>query len=648
MPSASAQTRLAPVTGRAVVTGLVAAALMSSIQVVYKVTPRTVILPFHSALTLFAGPIFCLFLLAVLNLGLRRWRPAVAFRPSEFAVIYGLTTVAASIAAQDEAQYLLPMFMFPFRATQDRTMGPFREHIPGWMIPQDPAVVEPYYLGGGTFWTPELLAAWSIPLLHWMAWLMVVGATMWAWNVILRRRWVEHDRLAFPCLQLPLEICRAGGFGGMAAGRLFWGGALVSAVLESMEQAHARFPAVPTIPLGFGATPVLEAAPAPWNALAPMYLAWSNLHLGICYFIPLDILGGAWFFYLLRKAMEVFGFTMGWRELGWDAKGFPFTRAQAAGAWAALFFLLVWADRHHLGRVLASAFGRGPALDDAREPGSYRWAARILLLGTGLLILHSIAAGMTVGLALAYAAFFWLLNVTMTRVYAQVGPPILELYFLDPQTALTTVMGTHGQPARSLTFFSLQYWINRDDRGHPMAHQLAAFRVGEAAHVEPRPLGKWVLVAFAVGAAACLLTYVHWAYRVGEDQFVEGAWREAAAPLAVARLNRWVNDPSGPNWLEIGFMTLGGATTFALAKASYVIPAFPLHPIGYVLAVCFAVEYNWPAFLAVWIFKGLILRYSGRGLYVRLAPFFLGLVLGGFVVPVGWGFVAWLFEWYHA
>lgn len=180
-----------------------------------------------------------------------------------------------------------------------------------------------------------------------------------------------------------------------------------------------------------------------------------------------------------------------------------------------------------------------------------------------------------------------------------------------------------------------------------MAHQLSAFKIGEATRTQPRALGKWVLVACAVGAATCLLTYLHWAYRAGEDQFVEGAWREAAAPLAVARINQWVSTPTGPHWKEIGFMALGGAITLALAKSSYTFPAFPLHPIGYVLAICFAVEYNWPAFLAIWVVKGLILRYGGRRLYVRLMPFFLGLVLGGFVAPVCWGFMAWLFEWYR-
>src|SRR5579872_6015115 len=142
--------------------------------------------------------------------------------------------------------------------------------------------------------------------------------------------------------------------------------------------------------------------------------------------------------------MEAFGYAMGWRDLGWDAAGFPFTRVQAAGAWIALFFLLVWAERHHLRRVLVSAFSRRADIDDTNEPGSYRWAGRILLGGTVFLIAWSVGSGMSLGLALAFYGFFWMLNVTMTRIYAQVGPPTLELYYLDPQKTLTTVLGTYG------------------------------------------------------------------------------------------------------------------------------------------------------------------------------------------------------------
>lgn len=647
-PATNEKSRYAPVTVRAVLLGLFGAVAVSILQVVSKAASRTVVLPFPSVMTLFSGVVFWLFLLALLNVALKRWRPGWALRPAELAVVYGISTVASSIAAQDEAQYLWPMFMYPFRAAQADRMGPFRQYIPPWLVPQDPAIVEPYYLGHTTFWTPERIRAWAVPFLAWMLWLLALGATLWAWNVILRRRWVEHDKLSFPCIQLPLEICREGGFGGLAGGRLFWAGFGVSALVESLDQINKWFPGVPTLQLSFTATPILETMPSPWKALAPMHMIWGTVHLGICYLIPMDILFSGWFFYLLRKALEVWGYAQGWRELGWDAKGFPYTRAQSAGSWAALFFLLLWAERHHLRGVLSAAFGtRDVSLNDAGEFGSYRWAGRILVFGTLFLIGWSIASGISPLLSVAFYLFFLILNVTMTRIYAQVGPPILELYYLDPQKTLTTVFGTHGQSPGSLTMFSLMYWINRDHRGQPMAHQLAAFKIAQATNVAPRALGGWVLVAFAVGAATCLIAYLHWVYRIGEDQFTSGGWREAGSNAAISRVIEWVNLPKGPQWTEIGFMAFGAAFTLALAKASYTFLVSPFHPIGYALAVCFAVEYNWPAFLTMWIVKGLLLRYGGRGLYLRLLPVALGLTLGGLVVPVLWGFLAWWGEWYQ-
>jgi hypothetical protein len=377
-----------------------------------------------------------------------------------------------------------------------------------------------------------------------------------------------------------------------------------------------------------------------------MTVTWSPFHIGICYFIPLDILFSSWFFYLLRKGMEVIGYAYGWRDLGWDARGFPYTRALASGAWIVIFLLLVWAERHQLMRALRAGFTRAPAPDDAQEPGSYRWAARLLVAGVLGLILFSVTAGMSWGLTLAYYAFYWMLNVTMTRLYAQVGPPIEELYFIDPQRFLTTVWGTVGQDPRSLTLFSLLYWINRDHRGQPMGHQLAAFRAGQIAQVRPRAMGWIVLLGFAIGVVTCLLAYLHWAYRLGEDQWVSGAWRESGAGTAVRRARQWIDTPTGPDFREIAFMGAGAGITYTLSRLSTIFIGFPLHPIGFALAVCFAVEYNWLAFAVAWAIKLLVLRYGGRDLYQKLVPCFLGIILGSLLTPIVWGVLSWLLEWY--
>jgi hypothetical protein len=633
-------------TWRGLLLGFIGAIVISAFQMVYKIIPQTVAMPFPSVFTLFSGVIFYLFLLSIGNAILRRRVPSIALKPAEMAVIYAIATVAASIAAQDEAQFLFPMYVYPFRASQADRMEAFRRFIPTWMVPQTPNIVEPLYSGHVNFWEPQRVLAWLIPFACWMVWLSVLGATLWAWNAILRRRWVDHDKLSFPSIQLPLELCRNGGFGGRAGGWLFWIGFGISAVIESLNTLHNIIPNIPFIALEWDASSTIQAMPKPWIALAPMNLITGTLHLGICYMIPTDILFSAWFFYLCRKGLEVFGYAMGWRELGWDAKGFPYTRAQAAGAWAVLFLLLVWAERKRLLHALDAALTWGPTRGEENEAASDRTAGRVLIAGTAFLLWWSVQSGMSWLIAVAFYAFFFLLNITMTRIYAQVGPPILELYYLDPEKTFTTIFGTFGQQPGPLVQFSLMYWINRDHRGQIMGHQLAAMKVGQESGVSLRRLGPWLPLAFVVGAATCLITYLHWVYRVGEDQFVSGGYREAAAGLAISRIREWVFTPKGPQWLEIGFMVFGAVFTWALAKISFAFPGLSLHPIGYALAICFAVEYNWPAFLLMWLAKSMLLRYGGLSAYLRFVPLALGLTLGGFVVPVLWGIISWFFRWY--
>ena len=91
-------------------------------------------------------------------------------------------------------------------------------------------------------------------------------------------------------------------------------------------------------------------------------------------------------------------------------------------------------------------------------------------------------------------------------------------------------------------------------------------------------------------------------------------------------------------------MAIGAGITLVLSKASYVFIGFPLHPIGFALAACFAMEYDWPAFLGMWAIKSLILRYSGRDLYSRLRSFFLGVILSGLITPILWGLATYLLK----
>jgi hypothetical protein len=48
-------------------------------------------------------------------------------------------------------------------------------------------------------------------------------------------------------------------------------------------------------------------------------------------------------------------------------------------------------------------------------------------------------------------------------------------------------------------------------------------------------------------------------------------------------------------------------------------------------------EYLWFPFFLAWLAKRITLRYGGIRAYRSALPFFLGLILGDYVVPSLWG-----------
>ena len=61
---------------------------------------------------------------------------------------------------------------------------------------------------------------------------------------------------------------------------------------------------------------------------------------------------------------------------------------------------------------------------------------------------------------------------------------------------------------------------------------------------------------------------------------------------------------------------------------------WPFHHLGFPISAVFGTMF-FSVFLA-WLFKTVVLRYGGPGLYLRTRPFFLGLILGQFVTAGVW------------
>lgn len=62
----------------------------------------------------------------------------------------------------------------------------------------------------------------------------------------------------------------------------------------------------------------------------------------------------------------------------------------------------------------------------------------------------------------------------------------------------------------------------------------------------------------------------------------------------------------------------------------------PLHPIGYAAANTDIMSWIWFPVFVGWLCKLLVLKYGGIKAYREALPFFIGLVLGDYVISGLW------------
>src|SRR5262249_11089724 len=149
----------------------------------------------------------------ILLLGFRRFAGRRGLTLHETAILYCLFLLAALVSSRGLMEKLLPALIAPhyFAKPPNRWAEEFFPYLPPWAVAFGPAGsdVQPVsraYYEGLRAGQPLPWALWIRPL---AAWSLLVGMMFGAFlcmAALLRRPWVEHERLAFPLTQLPLEL----------------------------------------------------------------------------------------------------------------------------------------------------------------------------------------------------------------------------------------------------------------------------------------------------------------------------------------------------------------------------------------------------------------------------------------------------------
>lgn len=629
-----------------------------------------------------------LLLLYVLLLAplLGRWNRRLALSRGELLLIYAMMLVAGPITHPYGIGFLVPHTVSPlYYNAHEPGWALFQPALPSWLGPDDPRAVKTFFQGGdGTVpW-----GAWLIPMLAWSSLLVALFWVMLCINALMRRQWIDHERLTFPLAAIPLALTEETAGDRLRTSAdpqarrllrqpLFWLGVALPLLLQAPSAIHKYIPQVFELPLRDVTLVDADTLLAPpWKGLGRIEVHVIFWLIGIAYLLPKELALSAWVFYFIRLLENV-------AAVWWGTSGeapsvysndFPALFAQGAGAAFALTGITLWTARRHLLGAFRTALGLGrwdgwlrslairdvrssgardpdsfptPALDDRGEFLSYRTAFAGALLGIVFILTWFCLAGMRVWVAVLFLSLMLSYFFIFARIRAETGlgmHVVLWPKMLDE--VVITVVGAQSMRLTEVTaLYALRWLYFGSATGSVMACQLEGFKLADTGGLRGRRVGGALALAATVTVPLAFAWTLKSYYSTGFEALPIGQRSTSMVGSQIywsyQNLVATQTTATGPEWGGILAIGAGALVTLTLSILRMKLLWFPLHPVGYLAANSWGMHINWLSFFLGWLFNVLIIRYGGLAVYRRLLPLFLGLILGDMLHEGLWGMVTW-------
>jgi hypothetical protein len=666
------------------------------------------------------GAMFLLFLAVLLVNGLigMVWRK-LALRPGELVVATAMMLVAGAISTMGLTGYLIPTITTPYSLADssnnwEQKLWP---HLPAWAAPLDrdggiqsillfdqgmkgvpPVLVKPWTPGGliqsarnfvrltaSMPWGP-----WLMPLVYWGIFLTALYACMVCVMTLMRKQWVDYERLTFPIAQVPQELCATAAApwarGSLLRNKLFWIGFAVPFTVGTLTALKKFYPWVPTVPQrGF----IRDIGP---KALE-LYLSFAVL--GFTFLIPNRVAFSLWVLNLVsfafRSILMKYGLEM--REnLGlYGAADYPIMAHQGMGAMLVFVAGSLYFARRHIQRVLACAAGDvktwmvgvpllglcagsitwwalglkvgnlliaavvaagtaaavgltirtvcrayGPEvkeqrLYDATEPSSYGTAITVLLISLGVMACWLTKAGLPLFYTIVFLGASLLIFYGITRVVAQCGLSVAIAPMMASPFMATTFGGAN---IVAKGFGTLTYgWVWMSD--------IRTTVMSSAAHGmyltrrKGRGLFPLLMLAAAITFVVATLAGIWLGYRHGAANL--HSWFFIDGPKYTFKWAlEYITTSKPPNYAGYFWSGVGAAIMAGLILAQRSLLWWPMHPVGFIVCSIYWTDVLWLTIFLAWAIKLLVTRLGGNRLLRRARLFFLGMILGQFTVAGVW------------
>jgi hypothetical protein len=572
-----------------------------------------------------AAALFLIFLFVLVNIALQALHPRLAFRANEMAVLYSMMVTACAIPTMGLMEYLLPSLtaLGYYTTPENEWQQLIQPYVKEWMVVQDPLAIKYFYeglpRGSAIPW-----GAWVQPLCAWSIFILALYLTMICAAVIIRRQWMEHERLIYPLVQVPLAVMRQDGrtVPPLLRNPLMWTAFLAAVAVGSMKGLHHYYPAVPDIVM-------TTSIPIFRNTVSlPIMLSFTMV--GLSYFVNLEIVLGLWVFALMALCEQGIFSVLGIQSTEivsvYGTPQSPYLAHQGIGAMLVYVILGLWTARRHLGNVWRCAWNGDKSVDDSSEMMSYRGAVGglvggVLVMGIWLWMSGISLLVLVIFLLIAFGIFFGL-----TRIVAEGGVAAAR----SPMIASTFVVSGVGTPLvgpEGLVALAYTYIWHGDVRTFIMASCTNGLKVLEGVR-HLRPLFWTLVLAIAVTLIGSAVTILHLSYTYGGVN-LHGWFFGAGPQVPFQFITHKLQNLPLVQWDGWFFKGVGGAIMAILTALRHRFLWWPFHPLGFAICtVSYIVGRIWFSFFLTWLLKLIILKYGGPNLYRKLGPFFIGLVLG--------------------
>ena len=582
----------------------------------------------------FSSPIafIILFLIvAVLNPLLRVVRRSWPLNAAETTLIYVMALISASICSMGLMDFFLPFVSGAqyYARPENRWAEIFLLHVPDWLAVKDAEAVTNFYEGNPRKGAGIPWEAWMPPLLGWLPFLLSLYLVMVATMVILRRQWMDHERLLYPLMQPSMALMvRAPGrlLPALMSSGLFWLGASIPFAVGVVNALHAYDPDVPKIELQ-SRVPLFDGA-------AYLTPSISFAAIGFTYFLSQDIALGIWLFNLLAKFQEAGlnilgiprGATMDWVTV-------PILAHQNIGALIVFVLFGLWLGRAHLRSVYRKAFIADAAVDDSEEIMSYRTSVLVILGGIGVMWFWLCQSGLSAWAAGVSLFIVFVIFIGLTRMVTEGG------FFntrapINPGNFMVTGFGVNALGGTGVTALGYSFVWAGELRLFVMAATANGLKLVENIRADRRMLPWAIVVAILLSAAGSVWIGLTLGYGHGAINMHPNYTGMVRYPFDFISRNI-LNTPS-VDWTGWILRAWGGTLMTLLMLARQRLRWWPIHPLGLPISAMWMTDRLLMSVFTAWLIKGVMLRYGGLTLYQKFKPLFIGLVAGQFFSMAFW------------